>query len=98
MTGAFPWVRSLLIYTICLPLAVYLGYLLSNPADFTTLAAVGLVLFMLLIPLLLRWHHTWLIAAWNMQVVLFFLPGAPLAYMALVWISLGISVIQYTLN
>ena len=64
-TASSPLVRSLLIYSICLPLAVILGYMLANPLDPTTFGVVGLVLFLLLTPALLRWHHTWLIATWN---------------------------------
>ncbi len=97
-TAAFPLIRSLLIYSICVPLALVLGYLISTPYDFTSFTVVGLVLFFLLIPLLLRWHHIWLIAAWNMSVVLFFLPGRPLIWLPLAWISLLISVFHYILN
>src|SRR2546425_10081190 len=97
-TAAYSLFRSLLIYGICVPLALVLGYLISTPYDFTSFTVVGLVLFFLLVPLLLRWHHVWLIASWNMSVVLFFLPGRPVVWLLLAWISFGISVLQYILN
>src|SRR5436190_5689428 len=97
-TAAFPFLRSLLIYSICVPLALVLGYLISTPYDFTSFTVVGLVLCFLLIPLLLRWHHVWLIATWNMSVVLFFLPGRPVVWLPLAWISLLISFVGYILN
>src|SRR2546430_7424143 len=97
-TASSPLVRSLLIYSICLPLAVILGYMLANPLDPTTFGVVGLVLFLLLTPALLRWHHTWLIATWNAGLLLFFLPGRPSAWLALVWLSLFVSTLQYILN
>jgi hypothetical protein len=97
-TAAFPLLRSLIIYSVCVPLALILGYLISTPYDFTSFTVVGLVLFLLLIPLLLRWHHVWLIATWNMSMVLFFLPGRPLVWLPLAWISLLISFVGYTLN
>ena len=87
-TAALPLLRSLVIYSICV----------STPYDLTSFTVVGLVLFFLLIPLLLRWHHAWLIASWNMSVVLFFLPGHPVIWLPLAWISLAISVLQYILN
>ena len=97
-TAAFPLLRSLIIYAICVPLALILGYLISTPYDFTSFTVVGLVLFFLVVPLLLRWHHAWLIVSWNMSVMLFFLPGRPLVWLPLAWISLLISVVAYTLN
>ena len=97
-TAGLSLFRSLLIYSICVPLALLLGYLMATPSDLSTFAVVGAVLFFLLIPLLLRWHHVWLIASWNMSVVLFFLPGRPMLWLLLAWISLLISVVQYALN
>src|ERR1035437_8309763 len=98
MSNASALFRSLLIYGLCLPLAVFLGYLLATQLDITTIMVVVFILSMLAIPLLLRWHHAWLIATWNMSAVLFFVPGRPPIWMALAAISLGISILQYTLN
>jgi hypothetical protein len=98
MSNASALFRSLLIYTLCLPLAVALGYLLATPLDLYTMAAVGLVLFILLIPLFLRWHHTWLIIVWNMSAVLFFLPGRPGVWQGLAVISFAIGLLQYAIN
>jgi hypothetical protein len=93
--------RSLLIYSICVPLAVVLGYFAACPDNFTSLdpATLWVVLplvFLLATPLFLRWHHSWLIFAWNSTIFFYFLrtPG----WMALAWVSLLISVLQYTLN
>src|ERR1035437_6311641 len=98
MSNASALFRSLLIYGLCLPLAVFLGYLLATSLDLTTVMVVVFILSMLAIPLLLRWHHAWLIATWNMTVMLFFVPGRPPVWMALAAISLGISILQYMLN
>src|SRR5258707_12730535 len=98
MTSASTFLRSLLIYSICLPLAVFLGYLMATPLDVTTFAAVGLVFFVLTFPLFLRWHHIWLIASWNLGAVLFFLPGRPPPWLAMAAMSLSIAVFQYILN
>src|SRR5438552_18874563 len=98
ITASFSLFRSLLIYSICVPLALVLGYLITTPYDFTSFTVVGAVLLFLLVPLLLRWHHIWLIAAWNMSVVLFFLPGHPLLWLPLAWTSLLIALLHYILN
>src|ERR1019366_816338 len=75
--------RSLLIYGLCVPLAVFLGYLLATPLEASTTLVVGITLFVLAIPALLRWHHVWLIAMWNCTALFFFLPGKPAVWMGL---------------
>src|SRR5437016_1569341 len=97
-TAAVSLFRSLLIYGICVPLALMLGYLITTPYDLTSFTVVGGVLFLLLIPLLLRWHQAWLFATWNLSAVLFFLPGKPLVWLVLAWISLLIAFVGYILN
>ena len=98
MTNAPALFRSLLVYGLCLPLAVFLGYLLATPMDNTSIVAVEILFFVLAIPLLLRWHHPWLIASWNSSLLLFFLPGKPQVWMGLAAVSFAISLLQYTLN
>jgi hypothetical protein len=98
MTNAPALFRSLLVYGLCLPLAVFLGYLLATPMDSASIVAVELLFFVLAIPLLLRWHHPWLIATWNSSLLLFFLPGKPQVWIGLAGVSFAISLLQYTLN
>lgn len=98
MSNASALFRSLLVYGLCLPLAVFLGYLLANPLDYTTIGVVGVLFFIMVFPLLLRWHHFWLIAAWNTSAILFFVPSKPPVWMAMAAISLAIGILQYTLN
>jgi len=98
MTNAVSLIRSLLIYGLCLPLAIFLGYLLATPLDFTTFATVGLVLLLLMVPILLNWHRPLLIAFWSTSVVVPFLPGSPPVWLTMAGISLLITVLQRTLN
>jgi hypothetical protein len=91
-------IRALLIYGICVPLAIYLGYLLATPLDLGTLMAVGFVLLVLVLPLLLRWHHPLLILSWNLNVVVFFLPGQPQLWLLMAGASLAIALVQRTLS
>jgi hypothetical protein len=98
MSNASALFRSLLVYGLCLPLAVFLGYLLANPLDFTTVSVLAVTFLVLMIPLLLRWHHAWLIATWNCTAMLFFVPGKPQVWMGLAAASFTICILQYTLN
>src|SRR5262249_3082641 len=102
MTSASSLIRSLLIYSICLPLAIFLGYLIAqegNPLySITTYFGIVPILFVLAPPLLLRWHHTLLVASWNFGAVLFFLPGRPPLWFAMAGLSLAISIVQAILN
>jgi len=88
----------MLIYAICLPLAIYLGYLITDPLDRTTDFTVGMVFFLMLLPLLLRWYHAWLIVIWNMSMSLMFLPGILPAWMPVAVIAFGVAVGHYVLN
>jgi hypothetical protein len=91
-------IRTLIIYALCLPLAIWLGYMLSNPMDRTALISGGLLALLLALPILLRWHHFLLIATWNLGLTIFFLPGNPPFWLLMTALSLGISVLHRTIN
>lgn len=91
-------IRSLMIYAICLPLAIVLGYLISDPLDQTTDLVLGLVLLLLLLPLLFRWYHAWLIGIWNMSITFVFLPGLFPGWIPMACLAFGIAVGHYILN
>ncbi|PYK00835.1 MAG: hypothetical protein DME23_05970 [Verrucomicrobia bacterium] len=86
--------RSLLIYGLCIPVAILLGYLIATPFNTLSLVFVGLSLFVLSIPIFLRWHHALAIFTWNSYLVLFFLPGQPNLGIAAAAISLFISLVD----
>ena len=98
MTNALAIIRSLIIYGLCLPLAIYLGYVVANPMDRMSFAVVVTVAALPLIPVLLRWHHLLLIASWNMSMVLFFVQGSPYLWMAMTAISLLLTILQQILK
>jgi hypothetical protein len=87
MTNSAPIPRSFLVYAVCLPVAIVLGYQLAEPLESTSMAIVVLVLSVLSIPLLMRWHHGLLLAGWNSALVLYFLPGTLPLYVPLAAIS-----------
>jgi len=98
MSNALTIIRALIIYGLCLPLAIFLGYLLALPMDRTSFVIVALAVVLPLVPALLRWHHLILIASWNMNVVVFFLPGPPNLWIIMSGLSLLLSVLHRILN
>ena len=70
-------IRTLIIYALCVPLAVWIGIMLADPFDVSTFSYAGILTLVLLSPILLRWHHFLLVTTWNLGMTLFFLPGHP---------------------
>src|SRR5437773_4820204 len=98
MSNVHSILRSLIVYAVCVPLAVFLGYLLSDPLDRQSFVIVTAVLGLLCVPLLIRFHHPLMLLSWNMSAVLFFLPGRPQVWFATIAISFVISFTQRILN
>ena len=98
MLNALTIIRSLIIYGLCLPLAVYLGYVVANPMDRTAFVVVLTVAALPLVPILLRWHHLLLILSWNFSMVLFFVQGSPYLWMAMTATSLLLTILQQILK
>ena len=99
MTNASSLFRSLIIYSICLPAAAIVGYLLAtsySPKD--QIISIAVILSLMSIPMFLRWHYPWLVFTWNLAAIAFFLPGKPTVGSLVVMISFGLSVLQYILN
>ena len=86
--------RGLLIFGICIPLALFLGYQLANPLQRSSIFWIVLVLSLMLVPILLRWHHTLLIVTWNIALVAFLLPGRPQVGFLVGGVSLLFSVVR----
>jgi len=69
--------RSHLIYGLCLPLAVLIGYMLAEPLESGSVAVVVMVLTVLCIPAAMRWHFPLLVFSCNAAMAFYFLPGRP---------------------
>src|SRR5579863_174360 len=91
-------IRSLIIYAACMAVAVVLGCLIANIEDLMSFYLAILLVAVMVLPMLLRWHHFWLICVWNTTAVLFFVPGRPTLLLAMVFVSLAISIVQHALN
>ena len=98
MTNNPALVRSLLVYIVCLPLAIMLGVLVSDPLDKHNVMMFGVGALLLLLPLLLRWYHAWLIAVWNMTVTFIYFPGMLPGWMPMACIAFAIAIGHYALN
>ena len=72
--------------------------MLADPFDKSTFSYFGIMALLLVAPILLRWHHFLLVAVWNLNLTLFFLPGSPPLWLPMVALSFGISVLQRTVT
>jgi hypothetical protein len=90
--------RSLIVYAICVPLAIIIGFMLTNPLDVQSLGFIGVLAALLVFPLLMKWHYHLLVFSWSAPITLFFLPGHPSLFIAMVMTSLSISVVERILN
>jgi hypothetical protein len=90
--------RSNIIYGLCLPLAVLLGYLLASPFESGSVLVVVLVISLLCIPILMRWHHPLLIFSCNAAICPIFLPGRPMLWMIMALASAFFLVLNRSLG
>jgi len=91
-------VRAIIIYAVLVPLAIFVGYMVATPTDRSTFVVFGLILAVVTIPLLLRWHYPLLLLSWNMAAVIFFLPGRPELWLLMALASFLITVVQRALD
>ena len=98
MTSGINLVRTLIIFGICVPLALFVGYILADPLGYVNIATMGMILFTISLPLWMRWHHVLMVACLNSTLVAFFLPGQQPLWVPAVMISLFFSIINRTLR
>ena len=86
--------KTLVIYAIILPLAVALGWMAVDLADWdrTSFTVIAVIIFVLLLPVLLKGYYPILIFSWSSFITLFFLPGhlALWMFMSLVAVSIAV--------
>jgi hypothetical protein len=87
--------RSLIMYAVCMLIAIFVGYHISTWDDMTSFGTLIAVLVLMSLPFLLKWHHFWLILCWNMTAMVFFLPGRPTLTLVLAGFSLAISLVEH---
>src|ERR1041384_1676564 len=94
MASTFVVSRNHLVLGVCLPLAVMVGYLLADPLQSSSLAVLVLVLSVLCVPVLMKWHHPLLVFSCNAAFYFMFLPGAPPRWMVMAAIGFVFAVIN----
>src|SRR6267378_2610402 len=98
MASTFVVSRSHIIYALCLPLAVLIGYFLAEPLESGSIAIVVFVLSVLCLPLLMKWYHPLLVMSWNAIICPVGLPGRPYLWMIMSALGLLIAVLNRSVN
>ena len=91
-------IKNILIYALCVPVAVFVGYQLTNPLTYSAFGWIGALLFICAFPIMFRWHHFLMVLSFNTIAVVFFIPGRPGLGLVMAALSLGLSILQRTLN
>jgi hypothetical protein len=90
--------RTLIVYAICVTLAIIVGFLVTNPMTFSNMGLFGILGLILISPLLMRWHYPLLVLSWNLNLCIFFLKGGPNLWLVAFGLSLGISLLERALS
>lgn len=92
MENRFAVSKAQIIYALILPLAVLMGFVLSEPTNTGSMGLMLVVFGVLSIPIFMRWYHPLLILGWNACINPYFLPGRPYLWMILAFIGLAVAV------
>jgi hypothetical protein len=88
----------LITYAVCIPLAIVVGYLLTDPLHYSTLGFFALIAAILVSPLFIRWYYPMLVFGLSCPMICFFLIGKPPLAQVMVVISLMVAVSQRILS
>ena len=91
-------IRMLVVYSLVIPLAALVGWMATNDLDYGTLGFYGIVAALLASPLLIRYHYPLMVFGLGAPIYFFFLKGNPPMWQVVVMLSLGIAVVDRTLN
>src|SRR5205823_1023888 len=98
MNNSSAILKSLIMYAICVPFAVWIGWMLTNQWDRKEFIIVGGLVMLLLMPILLRWHHLLLVFCWSLPMMIFFVQGQPMLGLLMIALSFGIAILQRALS
>jgi len=90
--------RTLVIYAVTLPLAVFIGWMVAGDMTRTSFAVLAAIVFVLLLPVLLKWHYPVMVFSWGTFITIFFLPGEPALWMLMAGINFGIAILHRILQ
>ena len=97
MASTFAVTRNHLIFGLCLPLAVLLGYMLADIDDPASRLVILAALGVLAVPVLMRWYHVLLILSWN-SAVQPALPGYPKMWAVMALLGIFFAVLNRSVN
>src|SRR5262249_44612359 len=90
--------RLLLIYGVCIPLAIFIGYFIAAPLDLLPFFIFSLLVMLPAVPVLMRWHHPMLIFSWNAAMIVILLPGQPQLWVPMAGVAFVFSVLDRILS
>ena len=98
MTNPGAAIKMLITYAICIPLAIFVGYLLTNPLDYGTLGFLGLVIAFIISPIFIKWHYPIMVFGLGCPAYVFFLKGNPPLWQVVTILSLGIAIVERAMS
>ena len=98
MTNPGAAIKLLITYAICVPAAIFVGFLLTNPLDYGTLGFLGLVLALIFSPIFIKWHYPIMVFGIGAPMYMFFLKGNPPMMQVVVILSLGIAIVERAMS
>ena len=86
--------RSLAVYAVCAVLSIVIGVLMTNPMTYSSLGFMGVLIAVLFVPILIKWHHPLMIFSWSMPVMIFFVKGDPSLFLVMITLSLTATIVE----
>ena len=94
MTNPAGAMRMLITYAMVIPLAILVGYLLTDPLDYGTMGFFGLVIALLLSPVYIRWNYPILVFGLGCPAYCSFLVGKPPLWEVVALLSIIIAMVE----
>jgi len=79
---------------VCLPIAILVGYLLADPLQLASISIIAILIGLLAIPMVIKWHQVLLIFSCNAIFQFSFLPGTPPLWLLATVLAFGIAVLN----
>jgi hypothetical protein len=88
--------RTLVVYAVILPLAIFIGWVTVDLAnwDRSSFAMFAAIAFVLLLPVLIKWHYPVMVFSWTTYITIFFMPGQPTLWMLMAGITFAMAILN----
>jgi O-antigen ligase len=97
MASTFAVTRNHLIFGLCLPLAILLGYLLADARDPASQLIILTIMGVLSVPIFMRWYHPLLVLSWFMAAQPA-IPGQPHLWVVFSFVGLFYALLNRSIN